>query len=82
MDYLINPTLLALQLLHVQRDSDFLQEQVSPEAMMPYFFAVGHMNYARYMTWYMRNVENLPTAGNDDLLNGAHVYIVVTQTPG
>ena len=32
---------------------------------MPYFFAAGHMNYARYITWYLRNVENLPrTAKN------------------
>ena len=33
-----------------------------------YFFAAGHMNYARYMTWYMRNIANLPTPAN----NGRH----------
>ncbi|KAL8596660.1 hypothetical protein ACOMHN_032602 [Nucella lapillus] len=32
------------------------------------------MNYARYMTWYLRLAENLPKAAKDDLLNGAHVY--------
>ena len=31
------------------------------------------MNYACYMTWYLRNVEHLPTAANSDLLKGAHV---------
>ena len=35
VDCLINPTLLALQLLHAQRDGDFLLQQVSLEAMMP-----------------------------------------------
>ena len=40
---------------------------------MPYFFAAGHMNYARYITWYLRNVENLPTMAKNDLMEGAHV---------
>ena len=35
VDCLINPTLLALQLLRAQRDGDFLLQQVSFEAMMP-----------------------------------------------
>ncbi len=63
VDCLIKPTLLALQLLRAQRDGDFLLQQVSLEAMMPYFFAAGHMNYARYMIWYLRKVENLPMKG-------------------
>ena len=62
---LINPILL---------DDDFKLQHVILEAMMPsYFFAAGHMNYACYMTWYLRNVEHLPTAANSDLLKGAHV---------
>ena len=73
MDCLIKPTLLALQLLRAQRDGDFLLQQVSLEVMMPYFFAAGHMNYARYITWYLRNVENLPTTAKNDLMEGVHV---------
>ena len=73
VDCLIKPTLLALQLLRAQRDGDFLLQQVSLEAMMPYFFAAGDMNYARYITWYLRNVENLPTTAKNDLMEGAHV---------
>ena len=65
VDCLIKPTLLALQLLRAQRDGDFLLQQVSLEAMMPYFFVAGHMNYARYITWYLRNVENLPTTAKN-----------------
>ena len=26
------------------------------------------------MTWYLRNVENLPTAAKNDPMKGAHVY--------
>ena len=38
-----------------------------------YLFAAGHMNYARYMTWYMRNIENMPTVAKNDLVKGAHI---------
>ena len=31
------------------------------------------MSYARYITWYLRNVENLPTTAKNDLMEGAHV---------
>ena len=42
VDCLIKPTPLALQLLHAQRADDFLLQQVSLEAMTPYFFVAGH----------------------------------------
>ena len=73
MDCLIKPTHLAVQLLHAQRDGDFILHQVSLEATIPYFFAAGHMNHARYMTWYLRNAENIPTAAKNGLMKGAHV---------
>ena len=73
VDCLIKPTLLDLQLLHAQRGGDFPLQQVSLEAMMPYFFGAGHMNDARYMIWYLRNVESLPTTAKNDLMKGAHV---------
>ena len=73
VDCLITPTLLTLQLLHAQSDGDFLLQQLSLRAMVPYFFAAGRMKYARYMTWYLRNVDNLPTAVKNDIMEGAHV---------
>ena len=42
---------------------------------MPYFFEAGHIIYARYITWYLRNVENLPTTAKNDLMEGAHVCL-------
>ena len=74
MDCLIKPTLLALQLLRAQRDGDFLPQQVSLEAMMPTSLRPGtYVNYGRYMTWYLRNIESLPTAAKNDLMKGAYV---------
>ena len=31
------------------------------------------VNYARYMTWYLKNVQNMPMAANNDLMKCAHV---------
>ena len=39
VDCLIKPSLLALQLLHAQRNGDFLLQHVSLETMMPYYVA-------------------------------------------
>ena len=73
VDCLIKPTLLALQFLRAQKEGDFLLQQDSLKAMMPYFFAAGHTNYARYISWYLRETEHLPKEAKDDLLQGAHV---------
>ena len=36
-------------------------------------FAAGHHNYARYISWYVRQMQYLPHAAKLDLLKGAHV---------
>ena len=66
-DCLIKLTLIAMQLLRAEREGDFLLKQVSLKAMMPYFFAAGHRNYASYMTWYLRQAENLPEAATQSV---------------
>ena len=73
VDCLIKPTLLSLMFLHGERNSDFLLEQHCLKAMLPYFFAAGHHNYARYLSWYVRQMEHLPQRAKEDLLAGAHV---------
>ena len=42
-------------------------------AMMSYFFVTCHHNYARYMNWYVRQMEQLPQHAKEDLLAVAHV---------
>ena len=42
--------------------------------MLPYFFfAAGHHNNARYLSWYVRQMEHLFQDAKRDLLAGAHV---------
>jgi len=43
--------------------------------MLPYFFVAGHHNYARYLSWYVRQMEHLPQRAKEDLLAGAHVCL-------
>ena len=41
--------------------------------MLPYFFASGHMHYARYGLYYIRSMEKLPGEVLQHFLKGEHV---------
>ena len=41
--------------------------------MMPYFFAAGHHNYARYDFCYLRVMERLPNDALKSFMKGEHV---------
>ena len=69
----VQPTPLSLMFLRGERNGDFLLQQHCLKAMLPYFFAAGHHNYARYLSWYVQQMEHLPYRANGDLLVGAHV---------
>ena len=56
-----------------ERNGDFLLQQHCLKEMLPYFFAAGHQNYARYLSWYVRQMEHLPQRAKEDLLAGVHV---------
>ena len=75
MDCFVKPTLLSLMFLRGERNGDFLLQQHCLKAMLPYFFAAGHHNYARYLSWYVRQMELLPQHAKEDLLAGAHVCL-------
>lgn len=42
------------------------------QAMMPYFFAAGHANYARYGLQYLRSMQSLPESVLQKFQNGEH----------
>ena len=73
VDCFILPVLLALRFLRAEREGDFLIQQECLKDMLPYFFAAGHQHYARYITWYLRQVQNIPREARTDLLSGALV---------
>ena len=41
--------------------------------MLPYFFAAGHVNYARYGLYYLRTIEAMPKLCQEQFLKGEHV---------
>ena len=69
----VKPTLLSLMFLRREWNGDFLLQQHCLKAMLPYVFAAGHHNYARYLSWYVRQMEHLPHRAKEDLLAGAQV---------
>ena len=73
MDCFVKPTLLSLMFLPGERNGDFLLQLHCLKAMLPYFIAAGHHNYARYLSWYVRQMEQLPHHAKEDLLAGAQV---------
>lgn len=75
VDCFVKPTLLALMFLRSQRTGDFLLQQYCLERMVPYYFATGHQNHARYMSWYLRQMQNIPQEAKKDLMSGSHVCI-------
>ena len=40
---------------------------------MPYFYASGHVNYARYGLFYLRSMEKLPVEIGGRFMKGEHV---------
>ena len=40
--------------------------------MLPYFYAAGHHNYARYGSYYLRNKEKIPPQVLEKFMDGEH----------
>ena len=56
-----------------KREGDWLLHLAAFRQMIPYFFAAGHFNYARYGSYYLRSMENVPQHELDHFLKGEHV---------
>ena len=74
VDCLIKPTMIAHSFVRSWHEGDFLLEQHYLKEMLPYFFASGHHNYARYVIWHLREMANLLHSAKKYLLDGAHVF--------
>ena len=70
---LVKPTLLVHQFLRAEREGDWLFQQLCLRRMLPYFFRAGHIHYARYISWHLLEMQNLPDDVKAYLIVGAHV---------
>ena len=74
VDCLIKPVLLMMVFVRAEREGDWPLHLWAVQEMMPYFFAAGHHNYARYgLYYYLRSMEKLPAEILEKFLKGEHV---------
>ena len=74
VDGLITPTIIAHLFIRAQREGNWLLRMHCLKRMLGYFFAAGHWQYARYISWHMVEMDfALPASVKADFLNGSHV---------
>jgi len=73
IECLITPVLIMMVFVRAEREGDWPLHLWAVREMMPYFFAAGHHNYARYGLYYLRSMERLPKDILQHFLKGDHV---------
>ena len=74
VDLFIIPVSIIHLFLRAEREGDWLLHVYSLKRMVPYFFAAGHWNYARYISWHIVEMESsLPEEMLAAFLRGEHV---------
>ena len=56
-----------------EREGDWPLHLATYKQMLPYFFAAGHVNYARYGLCYLREMKRLPQEVLSHFMKGEHV---------
>ncbi|KAG0712796.1 hypothetical protein GWK47_017680 [Chionoecetes opilio] len=62
-----------MQFVRAEREGDWPLHLAVVSAMMPYFFASAHFNYARYGLYYLRSMEAMPAEVLPECMRGNHV---------
>ena len=70
---LLTPVLLMQLYIRAEREGEFALHLNVCKQMMPYFFAAGHVNYARYGLCYLRSMERLSGKVLIQFMDGQHV---------
>ena len=52
--------MIMMLFIRAEREEDCCLHLETVRQMLPYFFAAGHVNYARYGLYYVRSMEALP----------------------
>ena len=73
VDVLIKGVFLLMNFQKAEREGNFPLHRYCSLRMLPYFFAAGHVNYARYGLYYVRSFGNLPDSVLRKFLDGEHV---------
>ena len=74
VDCLVIPVAIVHIFIRAERESDRLLHLYCVQQMLPYFFAAGHANYARYGAWHLLEMRGaLSAAALQMCMNGDHV---------
>ena len=73
VEILVKPVLLMMTYVMAEREGDWLLHLATFKKMLPYYFAAGHVNYARYGLYYLRSKEKLPPHVERLFLKGQRV---------
>ena len=69
------PTVIIRMFIRAETESDWLLHLHWVQQMLPYFFAAGHSNCARYKTFYLLEMQGaLSAAVHQIFMNRDHVY--------
>ena len=70
----IMPVITMLLFIQAERESSWVLHLYSMEQMIPIFYAAGHWQYARYITWHCYEMRKcLPEEVEQKFMNGDHV---------
>lgn len=72
VDCFVRPCHIMMTFIRAERESDWPLHLWCVEQMLPYFFASGHVNYARYGLYYLRSMQSLPPEVQSRFMKGEH----------
>ena len=61
LDVLIKPVIIMMSFIRAEREGDWHLHLSSLRQMLPYYFAAGHVNYARWGLYYPRTMKKIAT---------------------
>ena len=73
IDCFIRCVFIMMMFGRAEREGDWALHLTALRCMLPYFFASGHVNYARYGLYYLRSIESMPEDCHSRFMNGEHV---------
>ena len=70
---LAQSVLIMMLFIRAEREAEWPLHLLAVKLIMPYFFATGHLNYARYGLHYLSSMERLPDDILVQFMKGEHV---------
>ena len=73
LENLVKPVFIMMVFVRAEREGEWPLHLWALQQMLPYFFAAGHHQYARYGTYYLYSMEKLHGDVFEQFMKGEHV---------